>query len=198
MSLLSVYIVTFFIVVMVCHIIAGPINVTASVRGKKYEVEAETVSEFITKVAAIVNLDADQQSVLFRGKVLSASDILSEVGVQQSDVLMVVKGKRARVKQESEADNQSLDPSSISESSMNPMMPSSPADMKEAMKAMDNMLDSNFVDEYFKDDETLETARQQMLENLDQYEKMMPGFKAQALEIVSDPQKWYCKLNRYH
>ena len=65
-----------------------------------------------------------------------------------------------------------------------------PEELKKAMHAMDNLLDSNFVDDYFSDEERLETARKQMLENLDQYEQMMPGFKEQAREIASDPQKW--------
>ena len=29
-----------------------------------------------------------------------------------------------------------------------------------------------------------------MLNNLDQYEQMMPGFKEQTRPIVSDPEKW--------
>jgi hypothetical protein len=58
------------------------------------------------------------------------------------------------------------------------------------MKAMDNLLDSDFVDEYFADEERLENARQQMLANLDQYEQMMPGFREQAQSIASDPVKW--------
>jgi uncharacterized coiled-coil DUF342 family protein len=55
---------------------------------------------------------------------------------------------------------------------------------------MDNLLDSNILEEYFKDDDTLEKARLQLLQNLDQYEQAMPGFKAQAQEIASDPEKW--------
>ena len=166
---------------------SGPTSVTASVRGKKYEVEAETVEEFISKVCEVANLDPEQQSVLFKGKILNSSDILQEIGVQKSDILMIVKGKRSRSKQEIESDSQSMNVDSLMGSDK---MPSSPADMQNAMKAMDNLLDSNFVDEYFKDDETLENARKQMLENLDQYEKMMPGFKNQAMEIVSSPEKW--------
>jgi hypothetical protein len=55
---------------------------------------------------------------------------------------------------------------------------------------MDNLLDSDFVEEYFADEERLENARQQMLSNLDQYEQMMPGFKEQAMSIAADPVKW--------
>lgn len=55
---------------------------------------------------------------------------------------------------------------------------------------MDGILDGNFVDEYFADEERLENARIQMIQNIDQYDKMMPGFKEQALEIASSPEKW--------
>ena len=185
-------IVILFLSLLSGGVLAG-VSVTASVRGKKYEVEAETVGEFVIKVAEVANLDPEQQSVLFKGKVLLPTEVLSEVGVQTSDVLMVVKGKRARTKQEVESENQvgaNVGMSGASEGAFNPNMPQSPADMEKAMKQMDTLLDSNFMDEYFKDDETLEKARQQMLDNLDQYEKMMPGFKAQAQEIVSSPEKW--------
>ena len=56
-----------------------------------------------------------------------------------------------------------------------------PEDIKNAMKAMDSMLDSNVFDEYLSDDAKLETARQQMLANVDQYATMMPGFKVGIL-----------------
>ena len=50
-----------------------------------------------------------------------------------------------------------------------------PEDIKAAMQSMDKMLDSNIIEEYFSDEQKLETARLQMLNNLDQYEQMMPG-----------------------
>lgn len=65
-----------------------------------------------------------------------------------------------------------------------------PEQMKEAMAAMDQLLDNNYFEEYFADEDKLEKARQQMLGNLDQYEQMMPGFKEQAKEIASSPEKW--------
>lgn len=46
------------------------------------------------------------------------------------------------------------------------------------------------MEEYFSDEGRLEKARIEMLNNLDQYEKSMPGFKAQTEPIVSDPEKW--------
>ena len=66
----------------------------------------------------------------------------------------------------------------------------SPEDLKKTMAAMDNLLDSNYLDEYFSNDEQLEKSRQQILSNLDQYESMMPGFKDQMKDIVGDPEKW--------
>ena len=176
-------------------VVDASVNVIASVRGKRYEIEAETVEEFTAKVESVVNLEAGQQSVLFRGKVLTPSDVLADVGVSPGDVLMVVKGKRARPKEtETEQSEDAVSTSGGEGGSlpgfMNQQGPPNPADMDAAMKQMDSLLDSNVFDEYLKDDETLEKARLQLLENLDQYEKSMPGFKAQALEIVSDPVKW--------
>ena len=73
-----------------------PIDVVASVRGKKYEIHAETVEEFTSKVEEAAGLEPGQQSVLFRGKVLSADNNLSEIGVTSGDVLNVVKGRKQR------------------------------------------------------------------------------------------------------
>jgi septal ring factor EnvC (AmiA/AmiB activator) len=42
----------------------------------------------------------------------------------------------------------------------------------------------------FDDEEALEKQRQEMLDNMERYEKMMPGWSAQVSEIVSDPEKW--------
>ena len=191
------FIVLFLVAISVVH---ASINVIASVRGKKYEIEAETVQEFTAKVESVVNLSADEQSVLFRGKVLSPSDVLAEVGVASGDVLMVVKGRRARPKvEESEQviDND-LTTSSSQDDVANPFakMPQGAGDMESAMKQMDTLLDSTVFDEYFKDDESLEKARMQLLDNLDQYEKAMPGFKNQAQEIASDPEKWRAAMTK--
>lgn len=185
-----------------------PISVTASVRGKKYEVEADTVEEFTEKVEGLANLETGQNSVLFRGKVLSPGDKLSEMGIESGDVLMVVKGKKARPS----ATLNSLDESSSQDSNEvastgtrspdlmsrfsggMPGMPNmdqmNPEDLQNAMQAMEKMLDSDLIDEYFGSDEKLELARQQMLKNMDQYDSMMPGFKEQAGEMVTDPEKW--------
>jgi hypothetical protein len=42
----------------------------------------------------------------------------------------------------------------------------SPEEIQQYMKKMDDLLDSNYVEEYFEDEERLETARLQMLNNL--------------------------------
>eukprot|EP01034_Spumella_vulgaris_P023513 gene23513-29735_t len=55
---------------------------------------------------------------------------------------------------------------------------------------METMLNSNVLEEYFADESKLELIRLQLLENLDSYEKMIPGFKAQAQDIVNNPAKW--------
>ena len=57
------------------------ISVTASVRGKKYSVDASTVEEFTEKVESLAGLVVGQNSVLFRGKVLNPEDKLDEIGV---------------------------------------------------------------------------------------------------------------------
>lgn len=41
---------------------------------------------------------------------------------------------------------------------------------------MDNLLDSNFIEEYFGDEEKIEAARLNMLKNIDQYENVSYSF----------------------
>ncbi len=58
-----------------------PMNVVASVRGKKIDIEAETVAEVSQEVEEKCGLGASEQSVLFRGKVLSPEEKLEDIGV---------------------------------------------------------------------------------------------------------------------
>ena len=177
-----------------------PVSVVGSVRGKKYDITAETVEEFTTKVEEVAGLEAGQHSVLFRGKVLKTGD-LDDLGISEGDVLNVVKGRKARpVEVESAMTGGAKAagamgaggmPASLADlQGMSGEALKNPEEMQKAMQAMDQLLDSDFVDEYFSDDEKLEKARLEMLAKLDEYEKMMPGFKAQAQDIAADPKKW--------
>ena len=72
------------VVVCVClqkAICMPPMNVVASVRGKKIDIEAETVAEVSQEVEEKCGLGASEQSVLFRGKVLSPEEKLEDIGV---------------------------------------------------------------------------------------------------------------------
>ena len=72
------------------------ISITANVRGKRYELEAETVEDVCEAVEEVAGLDASQQSVLFRGKLLSPGKKLEDLGVSSGDTVNVVKGRRQR------------------------------------------------------------------------------------------------------
>jgi len=74
-----------------------------------------------------------------------------------------------------------------------------PDDVKNAMNAMDNMLDSNVFEEYLSDDDKLEKARQQMLANMDHYATMMPGFKVKTacISILLSPIIYECISMQY-
>jgi uncharacterized ubiquitin-like protein YukD len=192
--------------VFICSVVAnaGGISVVANVRGKKYTIVAETVAEFTEKAEAMAELEAGQQSVLFRGKVLSPEDRLADIGVEENDVLNVLKGRKPRAAASADAlDSLDLEEESVSQlaSGGMPQMPGMPANMDPeqmdaAMKQMDALLDSNFVDEYFGDEEKLEKARLNMLDNLDQFDNTgMPGFKEQAKDIASSPEKWREAMN---
>jgi hypothetical protein len=149
-------------------------------------------------VEAVAGLEASEQSVLFRGKVLSPGDILADVGVSAGDTLNIVKGRRARPNRASTGDDESLmemDGLKIpdgmdAESYKKALGNMTPEEVQKATKAMDELLDSDVIDQYFADEDKLEMARLDMLKNIDKYEQAMPGFKQQALEMCSDPIKW--------
>ena len=176
------------------------VNVVANVRGKKYDITAETIEDFSTQVESLTGLEANQQSVLYKGKVLEATDRLDELGITTGDVLNVLKGKKARISKPEEVESSSS-PSfgnnlSADFNGEDPLKNMDPEQMKKTMQAMDNMLDqAHVIDQYFEDEEKLEKARLDMLNNLDQYEQMMPGFKEQAREIASDPEKWRAAMS---
>lgn len=173
-----------------------PVNVIANVRGKKYEVSAETVDEFSVQVESLTGLEASKQSILYKGKVLSNNDKFDDLGIESGEVLNVVKGRRTKIADATQKIKHSDTKTRLNgledamEDSGDAETPMSMEQMQKAKQAMEQMLDSDFIDEYFSDDEKLETARQQLLSNLEQYEKMMPGFKEQAEDIASSPEKW--------
>lgn len=183
--------IAFFAIICFSLAWASPsIQIAVSVRGKKYDLAAETVSEVLEKVKDIANLEDHQEHVcLFRGKVLSNADKLEDIGISAGDVLNVVKKRAQRnvAATEEVVNNKRFDP--------NAFKAPENEELQKAMQQLDSILDSNIVEEYFGDDEKLEKSRLQMLDNLDQYEKMMPGFRAQAEEIASDPVKWREAMN---
>jgi len=191
--MLTIFLIISLSLLQYCY--SSSISVVGLVRGRRYEVSADTVEEFTKQVEGLAGLDVGQQSVLFRGKVLNPSDKLEDVGVSSGDVLNVLKGRKPSSKATSDdiisnsgssSQNDMLGDFSSSEAYSEAMKNVNPEEMKNAMKAMDNLLDSDFVDEYFSDEEKLEKARQQMLDNIDKYDQMMPGFKEQAREVIYD------------
>lgn len=164
------------------------VDVFGIVRGQKYAVKANSVKEFLEGIESMTNLEKGQSKVLFRGKVLSPNDILSAVGVTNNESLMVIRNKQSKLNPKvgwQTKQHNERTPETKSKAYGSPL-----DDLGNSMKAMESLLDSNFIDEYFSDESKLEEARLQMLDNLDQYEKMIPGFKEQALEIAQDAAKW--------
>ncbi len=64
--------------------------------GKRYEVNASNVSELQKGIKDAAGLSEDQQSVLFKGKLLNPDDDLEGAGVVPGDVINVVPSKRQR------------------------------------------------------------------------------------------------------
>ena len=120
---------------------ASPISIVASVRGKKYDVVAETVDEVIQQVELLAGLEPGSQNALFRGKVLSSSDRLEDVGLSSGDVLNVVKRRLQRVSKPDIEAEESTQPSNFGDdfdpaNYRKAMDQVSPEEMQKAMQAM--------------------------------------------------------------
>lgn len=171
-----------------------PVSVVANVRGKKYEVTAETVEQFSAEVQTLTDIPADQQSVLFRGKVLSPTDKLEDVGVSAGEVLNVVKGRKAfkpaaSMTSSSSADDM-LSGGKSTDDDMMKNLKMDPDQMKQMQQKIEQALDSEEMLTYFDDEEKMEQSRLETLANIDKYEKMMPGFSDKVREMAEDPVKW--------
>lgn len=75
---------------------APPTSVVVTLRGKKYQVSGSSVKDIQEQVAEKAGLSAEQQSVLFKGKLLSSDASLSSVGVSDGDTINVVPTKRPK------------------------------------------------------------------------------------------------------
>lgn len=111
-----------------------PVNVVASVRGKKYDISAETVEEVLQQVEKTAELEAGQQHVLFRGKVLNHEDKLEELGIAEGDILNIVKKRLQRSKALSDEGDDEI-PASVP-SSFGDSLGLSPEDIKKAQENM--------------------------------------------------------------
>lgn len=185
------------------------ISCVANVRGKKYDISAETVEEFSQKVESVSGLTANEQSVLFRGKVLRAGDKLEDLGIAPGDVLNVLKGRKVKAPKVNAADMATFDAKPVSESQASAATFDSegaaaaekmlknvdPEKLKQSVAAMEQMLNSDAMEQFFNDEAKIEEARLQMLEKADEYETMMPGFKKQIMSIATDPKKWNEAMN---
>lgn len=184
------------------------ISCVANVRGKKYDISAETVEEFSQKVESVSGLTANEQSVLFRGKVLHAGDKLEDLGIAPGDVLNVLKGRKVKAPKAKTADMAAFDATkssapqvaksafdSDSAAAEKMFKNVDPEKLKQSVAAMEQMLNSDAMEQFFNDEAKIEEARLQMLEKADEYETMMPGFKKQIMSIATDRKKWNEAMN---
>ncbi|EWM21355.1 conserved unknown protein [Nannochloropsis gaditana] len=72
---------------------AAPVNVVVTLRGKKYDLSAESVQDIQAQMEGKSGLKPGQQAILFKGKQLGASESLSAAGVVEGDTLNIVPTK---------------------------------------------------------------------------------------------------------
>ena len=138
----------------------------------------------------------DKHHILFAGKRLSVSDVLSEVGVTDGDHLSMVPsseeaGSDTKKMMEDYMKQAGVDPGKLDEmmkslggGSGGEGMPS----MKESMEAMTSMMKSPLFQQYMSDPEQLEKSRQMILNN-PMLKSMMGGMPGME-DILNDPVAW--------
>jgi Ubiquitin family len=67
-----------------------------TLRGKKYNLSGSSVADLQEQLAEQAGIAKDQQSVLFKSKLLSADDDLAAAGVSEGDTINVVPTKRPK------------------------------------------------------------------------------------------------------
>ncbi len=73
------------------------LQIVANVRGQRYNFTCATVGELCSGVEKETGLSKNQQTVMFRGKILKLSDTLVENGISPGDVLNVIKSRAEKV-----------------------------------------------------------------------------------------------------
>ncbi|CAM9826671.1 unnamed protein product [Chrysoparadoxa australica] len=152
-------------------------------------------------------LAKDQQSVLFKGKLLSADDDLAEAGISEGDTVNIVPSKKPRAAGAGEsgpmpsslrckaavtAEEGASDPFGLGGLGGPGGMPGMEGmpDMtpENYQKMMNDMMNSPMMDEFLSDPEKIEESRQAILENpqLRQAMEQLPGFS----DMIDDADKW--------
>jgi hypothetical protein len=185
-------------------------NVQVTLRGKKYDIsEVTTVKELKERVQKESGEEPSQHSLLFGGKRLKSSDVLSDVGVPEGAQLSMVPAsltkktdptkKSAAVAGTPDTKNMmedymkqaGIDTSQIDEimKSMGGMGGSGEApSMKESLDMMSDMMKSPMFQQFMNDPEQLEKSRQMILSN-PMMKGMMSGMPGMD-EILNDPMAW--------
>eukprot|EP00525_Craspedostauros_australis_P004971 CAMPEP_0198131852 /NCGR_PEP_ID=MMETSP1442-20131203/57078_1 /TAXON_ID= /ORGANISM="Craspedostauros australis, Strain CCMP3328" /LENGTH=275 /DNA_ID=CAMNT_0043792735 /DNA_START=102 /DNA_END=929 /DNA_ORIENTATION=+ len=195
---------------------ASPItNLSVTLRGKKYEIPdgVATVQELQERLSDVSGVDPKQQGrVLFSGKSLSKSDVLSDVGVQDGDQLNLVPSskKKSSGKSKSKSTTAAAAPASGTDALMDQMKEklaesgidtskldemveqmgggAGGAGLSESMEQMSTLMKSPMFQEMMNDPERLEQSRQMILSNpmLKSMMGSMPGME----ELLNDPVAW--------
>jgi hypothetical protein len=176
--------------IIVSAFAASPRNVIASIRGKRYKIQALTVDEFSRKVESLVGLKVADQNILFRGKALKTSDNFEDLGIENGSILNVLKGRKLSTSHHMPKASVKPTKNQSKETPGDVFSGINREDMKQTMAQLDAIMDSGFLEELFADEEKLENARQQLLLNIDKYDSMIPGFRSNYEKIASDPVLW--------
>jgi Ubiquitin family len=169
-------------------------SVSVSLLGTTYAIkDVSTVDDVQQKLKDVSGTDIDDKhvSIMFDGKVLDSSTVLSDVGVDEDSTLVVMPSGFPS-KEEME---QYLESAGLSKDKLNEMIKSfggsgegGMPSIEESIKAMSDVMNSPMLQEMLSDPEKLEQSRQMILSNpmLKGMMGSMPGME----DLLNDEVAW--------
>eukprot|EP00638_Chattonella_subsalsa_P004219 CAMPEP_0117748030 /NCGR_PEP_ID=MMETSP0947-20121206/8841_1 /TAXON_ID=44440 /ORGANISM="Chattonella subsalsa, Strain CCMP2191" /LENGTH=249 /DNA_ID=CAMNT_0005565551 /DNA_START=30 /DNA_END=776 /DNA_ORIENTATION=+ len=196
-----------------CFFTAKAVQVTVILRGNKYDVSADTVSDIQKQIQKQTGLSLMLQSVLYKGSFLESEDNLIDIGVSDGDILNVVPNRRPKTSRKKYPLSSSSsflpthpneapsfdDPNvqkpvnkSIRDNLSAEELLSMPAEQMQSM--LDEVWDPELMNSLLNDPEQLEFLRQAMLQH--PLTQKMIEIVPYLSEYLNDPEKWRQHLTK--
>lgn len=165
----------------------GGINVSVTLRGKKYELtDVKTVSDIQQNMEELSGLSAKKQSILHKSNKLNSNDVLEEVGVSDGDLINIISTSSKKKGSSSSSGSKVTNVSNTDDDSSNNDGLSGAANMMEEMMKQAG-IDPEKLQEMLGGSGGGEGGMPDMMKSMEMMQEMVksPLFK----EFMNDPER---------